>query len=287
MTDETTVEAAEPEAVIEPPYEGSTGLAVDELPRTGEFAEEEQEVEQESEKEDAKPTGYDQVDFQKDSREEIEARFHRLYGQMKQSQSMVDQMAVDQRALYEKMQNWEVAQAQTNTQSQMSQLQAQLQEAMDVGDAARSTAIIGQISQLSARAAIPQPTYTPQVQQEAPQDSPDVAKIREWSSSRDWTQEGHKDRPWAALQLNDMYQSPEWSGQSVEAKLAEVERRYTELRQPPEQTVAPVLDQGGGQRRRPGAKMANLNQDQKNIAVRMFPEKEPKAAYEAYTRGLG
>lgn len=295
MSDETQVDAAEPEGPItEPPFDGSSGLAVDEIPRTGEFSPDEPAVEPEPEpqKEDEpKPSGYDQVDFQNDPRDQIEQRFHRLYGQMKQSQSMMDQMVTDQRTMFERVQNMEVGQTQANAQATLGYLQAQLQEAMDLGDAARSTQIISQISQMTAQAAAPpanygQPAAQPATTQE--QEHPDVAQIREWSSSRPWSQEGHKDRPWAAFQLNELYQSPEWSDRPVVEKLTEVERRYNDYSKPGQQ-AQPAQPQVLGQEGSPRPKSSgtvSLNTDQKAIAVRMFPDKSAAEAYKAYGKGL-
>lgn len=302
MSDETQVDTVEPEGpVTEPPFDGSSGLAVDEIPRTGEFSPEEpavepepaSEPEPEPQEEDAKPAGYDQVDFQNDDRDKIEQRFHRLYGQMKQSQSINDQMIADQRAMYERIQNMEVGQAQANAQATLGHLQAQLQEAMDVGDAARSTQIISQISQMTANAAVPpanygQPATQPAQPQAQDQEHPDVPRIREWGAQRPWMQEGSPDRAWGAMQLNDMYNSPEWADRPVEEKLAQLEKTYTDLRAPSRQadtTQPQVLGQEGSPRPKSSGTVS-LNNDQKAIAVRMFPDKTAAEAHKAYAKGL-
>tara|TARA_R110000822_G_scaffold49674_11_gene130109 strand:- start:4647 stop:5501 length:855 start_codon:yes stop_codon:yes gene_type:complete len=283
MSDETNADEGEG-PVIGPTYEGSSALSIDDLPRTGENDDAPPPAQEPAE---GKAPGYKQVDFEKDDRAAIEQRFHRLYGQMKQSQAMVDQMTVDQRTLHEKLSNIEVGQVQTNVATHMKQLQGQLQEAMDVGDAAKSTAVIRQISQLEARASAPPPKQQAAPQQQEQQEHPDVSAIRNWSSSRAWAQEGHEDRSWAAFQLNDLYTSPEWADRPVSEKLGEVERRYTELSGTKQSSrQAPVLDQKGETRRRSSGTSGKLSDAQKAVALRMFDDKPREEAYKLYAQGL-
>ena len=172
----------------------------------------------------------------------------------------------------------------------MAALQTQLQTAMDEGDSASVTAAVRQISQLEARAAAVPVRTQPQQQPPQPTAEPehaDVAKIRDWSATRPWTQEGHKDRSWAAFQLNELYTTAEWQNTTVEQKTAEVERRYNEMAsQPTTPAAAPVLDQRGSPRRRSGATSVKLSEAQKAVAVRMFDDKTRDEAYAEYAKGL-
>jgi len=240
-----------------------------------------------------RPKGWDQVDFQNDDRTAIEARFHRLYGQVKQQERVMDQMATDNRSLYERMQNWEVGQQQQNVQTRVGQLQASLQEAMDEGDAQRTAQLVREMTQLEAMSAAPPPPAPPAPPQQAGDgEHPDVALIRNWAEARPYAQEGHKDRAWVAFQLNDLYSNPEWANRPVQDKLTQIDSMYGEMRggaQPNTPTPnAPVLGDGsgGGGRRRGRSQVDQLSEAQKTVAVHMFPEKNPRDAYSAYARGL-
>jgi hypothetical protein len=247
---------------------------------------------------DTKPKGWDQVDFQNDDRAAIEARFHRLYGQLKTQERALDQMGKDNRQLFERMQNWEVGQAQQNVHARVNELQSNLQQAMDEGDSQRTSAIVREMAQLEAMSTAQPSNYGAAAPQQPQQpadieDHPDVATIRGWAAERPWAQQGHKDHAWTAYQLNNLYASPEWADRPIEQKLAQVDNIYRDLQggQPqaaPQQ--APVLADGSGGRgrsRRGGQSSADrLSDAQKTVAIHMFPDKSPRDAYAAYARGI-
>ena len=277
-----------------PPFEGSSALSVDDLPQTGEHAPTDEPASA-PEPAPENPSGYDQVDFATAPREQIEARFHRLYGQVKRQDQLIDQMVTDNRGLMERMQNWEVGQQQQGVASQMGRLQTQLQDAFDTGDSQAATAVTRQIAQLEARVTANQGqtklAQQPQPAADTQQEHPDVSVIRDWSGQRAWSQEGHKDRTWAAFQLNELYQSPEWADRSVREKLGEVDRRYGELSgngtaapQRAAATQAQVLDQTGSTKRRSSGKVS-LSEAEKAVSVRMFPELSRQEAYTKYATG--
>lgn len=277
MTDETVAQEEQPEV------ETTVIAQPDNAEPDGN--ENEQGGEQEAARE--KPEGWDQVDLSElpdHLRSPYEKRIHRLYGQVKRSESMMREMAENQRRLYERLENWESGQVQQRTSQRVSELEREYKDAFASGDGDRAWAIQRELAELysgqtqqPARKAEPEPK---------PQDKGlpewEAATIAEWAKDRPFAQDKSPDQEWVAKELNALYADPQWAQRPVEDKLDEIDRRYTQKSRPKGQQV---LDGQGASR---GAgRGPKLSEDEKGVARMLFPNLPAKDAYAKYAAGKG
>lgn len=219
---------------------------------------------------------------------EQEARFKRIYANMKENErdknqlkNMMEQMAKDNRALYDKLKEIEKGQTEQNTESAVAELKKRKVKALEEENHAEVTEIDDQITKL--RQPMPEPVEEP-----APPNpsegltQEEHGRLLSWSAEveedgytpkRPWTNPGHPLNATAAHIGMSVFEDPTWKG-DFEAGLKEVDRRMQEYVVKPSRPAPSVLSGGNTEQPKP-EKGAKLNNDQKAIAKAMgLSEKE-------------
>lgn len=232
----------------------------------------------------------DWIDFDAlpaEQREQVESRIRTLSGQVKKSYEINDQLVKDLRSLHDRMNNWEVGQNAQRVQGEINRLKAEYQEAFDSGDGAKAFDISQKVAALQAQSSIPAPQKRDEPAAQQPQHGlpeAEVTAINRWAAKRPYIDEGDN-RAWVQTQLTEMYQDPDWDWQPVEEKLKEVDRRHKARTKPKQADVLTTSpDQPNRDTRK--AKWQSLNEQQRAVAVRMFPEHSRENAYKAYAEGM-
>ena len=230
--------------------------------------------------------GYQVIDFKTADRSEIEARFNRVYGQLKGVQNEYRQLSGDYRQLVDRFENIEKANAATQIASRLETLQGDWQKAMDEGDHTKAFGTMKEIVTLQSQANVP--VQAPEPRQEPQQNgviqSDEQAAVTNWVNSKEYTQDGHKFQRFAAAKLTEIFTDPDWDYKPVEERLAEVDRQVSE-RISPKKSPPPQMN--GGEPPRPPAKGVKLNENQRITAYRMFPELGKVDAEKKYAKHLG
>jgi len=231
-----------------------------------------------------RPEGWEQVDLTElppEIRGKYEARINRLYGQVKRSESVMRELAENQRRLQGKIDNWEVGQVQQRTSGRLQELQRDYKVAFERGDADKAWAIQRELTELQATS-----TRPPVRQAEEPKQPSgglaveEAEAIGEWAQARPYARDGNEWQPWTASQLNELYVHPQWRDRPIEDKLEEVDRRFRAQTKP---AGAAVLDGQGGRAQARGTKLTN---EQQAVARMLFPAMKPADAYAKYAKGL-
>lgn len=228
-----------------------------------------------------RPEGWEQVDYsqlQPDIRPVVEARINRLYGQVKESQRVMNQLAADNKTLLDRLGNIEAGMAS----SQAADFRAQLKEAAEQGDYERVATLTEQRLNATSKPAVETAPQKSEAREETP--APESVDISEHLSAEEeafvaaWYQErdasGNLLRPWADPNNKDFQSAAEvfnanWNRPSVRqngvmAVLSEVDR-VMGTQKPAQQTAAPVMRNTG--RSMPSSSSGKLTAEQKEAAA--------------------
>ena len=228
------------------------------------------------------------VDFKTASPEVIEARFNRMYRQVKESEARERERDRLLRDMHDRLAAQETGQRTERLGRQKAQVEADMSDAFEKGDSARAAKLQRELVELEIEARAPAtvkspaPVEQPQPSAEAawvPQD--DMRAISEWSAKRDYAKGGEYQQ-WTAAQIYDLYAHPKWQGRTVQEKLAEVDRRYRAETQP---ATAQVLAPNAN-RRPPDPSKTKLSEAQRQVAYRIFPDKTKAEAEAEYAKGV-
>lgn len=214
--------------------------------------------------------------------EEVEARFKRIYGNLKATQRDNEKLFAANQRLIDRLDQLEQAQAQRQTTGQMGDLKAAYANALATADYQRAADIQEQMLELKTAAKdagvkIPDPVAQPQpTEPELDLSQQETATVVAWGSATD--DNGQPLRPWAnpahpkfqrfRASLQAVTNDPDFAGGSLATILGEVDRMMGAAAAP-QRAAAPVLNSA------PDASLkvqrnAPLSDAEKRAAVRMF-----------------
>lgn len=229
------------------------------------------------------------VDFRTAPPELVEARFNRLYRQVKETEASKREMAQHLRALHDRLAELETGQRTERLSGQREKVTTDLRDAMEKGDTDRAIQLQRELVEIEVNArttapakATPAPVETqqPPSGNEAWVPPEELEAINAWAKERPFARGGDYQK-WTAAQVYDLYSDPEWEARPITDKLAEVDRRYKVKTRP---AGASVLAPNGDQRP-PQRKPNGLTGDEKKVAWMIFPDKSKADAEAEYARG--
>ncbi len=228
---------------------------------------------------------WERVDFETADATTIQRRFNRLYASTKQAEAALVVAASDNRKLADRMEKLENAGEADRTATKITELKAEKVKAMEGEEHARVVEIDDQIQDLK------QPKPEPKVEVEPKQEDPGwftparQGELVAWANQSD--EKGSLKRPWAqpdhpknarCVELtNAVLNDPDFTGAEMNEILAEVDR----LMAPRQRPAAAVLPDRGGTRE-VKKKTPNLNEEQKMVARRMYPDLSATEAVKRY-----
>lgn len=235
-------------------------------------------------KEEPKEGGF--VEFESP---EVEARFKRVYGHMKQYERVSSNLAAENAKLVERLDKVESGQAEKDVNDRLTVLVTEEKEAMESGDFEKATEVRNKITDLKVDAKVP-------VKKEEPKTDSWLTpererKIAEWSAATD--DQGNLLRPWADPDHED-HQTAIAAAEVLIIKnqnmdlddlLTEIEKVNGRITQKTTRPFASTLS--GNSDVRPKSKKVSLTEDEKLAARKMYPgnpdaEKRYASAKEKY-----
>ena len=231
----------------------------------------------------AEPTGTELVEF-KDPKEE--ARFKRIYANMKEHERTVAELAKANRQLLERLESFETKTAQQTQTDQISALKAAKRTAYESGDIDKVTEIDDKIIELRLESAA-KPARKPEAPSApaAQLDPTFESQIVKWAYETDDTT-GDFLRPWAQPQhpkynralsiAKGVVEDPDFDGKSPDVILAEVDRLMGVQKAAPRAAAAeaPVLGANRNIRQASTARVAlSPEQERAARAMGLSPEK--------------
>ena len=231
---------------------------------------------------EGKPDGTQSVVFTP----EQEARFKRIYGNMKQYERVNNSLIEQNRILLEKFEKLE-----TDTkQKTWNELREEKRKALEAGEAGRVVDIDDRLAELreAPKEKAPLPNTSPSLF------SPEQEEeIRAWSS--ELTNDGNWKRPWAhpshplhmkfANLAAGVMSDPQFSSRGVKGVLNEAHRLMGSQQQSAVRPSAGVLSQNQDIRERP-KKTSELTADQRFVALKMYPKLKPDEAAAKYAEAV-
>jgi len=263
-------------------------------------------VEQNERPEPEKPkkAGYDRIDFATAKPEEIQARFDRVYGQVKAQDKKMQQYARDMQLAAAHIQQLNEAVNALNGQNSMSQyenaeatLVARLKEASERGDDNAQALLFKQLADLTAEKKLKevmiqaqknqprQPqnpanaqAYANQAYQNGELDVGERDYVVSWQSETD--ESGQPLRPWAfstdprhhrALgYAKQIFADPEFQSYTIEEKMAELDRLMNakpQQQQRPTAAARATIPQAMRQQSSPNGNVVRLTEQEKRVAI--------------------
>ena len=236
---------------------------------------------------EVKPDGTQSVVFTP----EQEARFKRIYGNMKQYERINNSLIEQNRILLEKFEKLETDTRQ-KTWNELREEKRKALEAREEGFAGRVLDIDDKLAELReapkekappARTAPPPSVFSPEQEED----------IRAWSS--ELTSDGNWRRPWAqpshplhmkfANLAAGVMNDPQYSSKGVRPVLDEANRLMSSQQQSAVRPSAQVLSQNQDIRQTP-VKASELTGDQKFVALRMYPKLKEAEAFKKYAEAV-
>lgn len=230
---------------------------------------------------------WERVDFQTADRELIERRFNRVYGSMKMTENALKEAAEYNRKITERLEAIERETQENKTNTRLQELKAEKVKALEEGDNQRAVEIDDQILDLKT------PKPKPEEKKPEPKKSewftPDKEeKLLQWAGEvgqdgqpkRPWAQPGHPKNARAVEIINGVLNDPDFN--SMDEILAEVDR----LMMPAQRQRQGAVLTGDGEPRKPKKDTVTLNEEQKLVARRMYPQLSAKEAHERYSKAL-
>lgn len=249
----------------------------------------ENEVKETSERPEGLPSDqeWDRVDFETADAQTIQRRFNRLYASTKQADAALLVAAADNRKLADRVEKLESTGEADKTATRITELKVEKVKAIESEEHARVVEIDDQIQDLK----LPKPKEEPKVEVEVRQEVSDwftparQSELVTWANQSD--DKGSLKRPWAqpdhpknarCIELtNAVLNDPDFAGAEMNEILSEVDR----LMAPRQRPTAVVLPDKGGVREVKKDKV-NLNEEQKLIARKMYPDFSAAEAIKRY-----
>ena len=228
--------------------------------------------------------GEEFIDFKTAAPEEVEKRFRRIYGHMKQSERVNAELIANQRALVEKLEKVEQNVSDGAKNDVLATLKSEKKAALESGDFDKVIEIDDRIIEL--KTAVEKKPES-KSQPEGPLNREQLSRVQEWIREvnsdgdyiRPWAQPGHPLNAKVANLAAAAMEDPELSAQGMEAVLSEVDKLMSKPK--PVRTTA-VLS-GDGDIRPPSGKKTTLSADERYVAAKMFPDLPPDKAESRYS----
>lgn len=256
--------------------------------------EKQQETEGPSEQEQpkAKPEGWDLVDFNKlpeEVRPEFEARFNRLYREVKTGQAVTAQMARDNAALMEAVRKIQSQEAEKGFRSDIDTTKKQIKEAYENGDFDKAADLTVYLTKKQAEAVRPKPEPVKKAEVDTGLTPRQEAVMVEWAvetkpdgtPKRPWAMPGHPKHKATIDMTATVLTDPRYEHLSLNDKLALVDRTMNG-----EKPKAPTVLSGDGNMRSDRKKETELSPEQKAVARKMFRHLKDADAFAAYQDGM-
>lgn len=247
---------------------------------------------------EGKPEGWEEVEFTP----EQQARFNRIYGQMKQKDKVIEQMATDQRKLFERLDNIETSQQERETGSQLDMLRTAEREALEVGDTTKAQELRDEITDLKIQSAQPKPKEEPKPQVTGNEFVNEYLTPNRMTTLQAWVAETGDDgqplRPWASEDHPHhktamraawaVIGDPSMEGSEIGEYLTEVDKVTNAIIGTPTKAKRPAATVLGNDGDAPPRreKGVNLDENQKMVARAMFPGMKASEAETRYAKSL-
>lgn len=260
----------------------------------------EQEQNQEAEANgEGKPEGWDQVELTP----EQQARFNRIYGQMKTMEKTNKEVADEAAKLAGRLQELESKSEARETTSQLDTLRIQEREALDTGDIERAQDLRDQMTDLKIEVAQPKPKEEEKPKADKAEAfvneylTPDrMAKLESWVQEtsdsgqvlRPWADQSHPDHKKAMRAAWAVISDPDMEGAEIDQILQEVDSVTGALVGKPVKAARPSAQvlSGDSEARPKGGKKVQLNEGQKSVAHAMFPNISASEAETRYAQAM-
>lgn len=211
--------------------------------------------------------------------EEIEARFKRIYGNLKATQRDNEKLFSANQRLIERLDALEQGQAQRQATSQMGGLKDAYAQALATADYQRAADIQEQMLELKTAAKdVGVKVETPrQTEPDLDLSKAEQSTVVAWGSQTD--EDGQPLRPWASPDhgkflkfqnaLRTVTEDPDFAGSNIGSILSEVDRIMGAAGQQQRRAAAPVLNSSPEASTR-AARAAPLSDVEKRVAEKMF-----------------
>ncbi len=241
-----------------------------------------------------KPAGWQQIDYDRLPEAEakvVEARVNRLYGQVKQSERLQQQLAKDNKALFDRLKALE----DTTVSRKTDQIKQELKEAAEEGDSERIATLTADLVEATSRpAAEPASSDFPDADEPAGNGQTDLSEhlsaqeeaiVAAWYAQTDeagqpirpWVDQNHPSFNAAATAFMAAWNRPDVKEQGINAVLAEVDRimgvqKPDQPAQQRQNAAAPVMANQGP--RAPSKGTPKLTAEQREAAALMGIKEE-------------
>lgn len=243
-------------------------------PEESEEAPEEAPQEDAEDEQESAPAGTKAVEMD----QETQARFNRIYGNMKQYERVVDKMGKENKMLIDRINELETKFVDKDVKDEITSLKEQKREALEMGEIDRVLEIDDQILEARLKAQKePPPKEEPDPQVIADEWMTPERKtaLESWAIETDeggqfrrpWANPAHPDHPKAVKVAQAVVEDPNFDGDDITAILAEVDRKMGSFDKPKRTTPTVIGDSSGAPRR--GQRDVKLTEDQKLVARKM------------------
>lgn len=262
----------------------------------------------------AVPEGWEQVDFTKIAdptlRAQVEARFNRLYGQVKAGERQWETVRQYQESLEKKLENLQKGQEtqlQNDTDREISDLKAKFVEAYNAGNTDQVVEYLKQINEkdlAQKMKAMEKPAEKQPEEQQQVFNIPEPAKveIQKWGADKPWAQKNHPLFAHTVQVMNHFLQEGAKSNQNLPWLFSQTEAYMNgvmnNLRGNPApapvtptpaanepKIVGQVLGQQQGVTNTPQQAANALSEEEMVVARKMYNKLKPADAYKKYQRG--
>lgn len=249
---------------------------------------------------ESKPEGWEKVDLSP----EQQARFNRIYGQMKQKDKVIEQLSADQRKAFDRLEALESSHEERETGSQLDELRLVERAALDEGDIGKAQEVRDQITDLKIQSAQPKTAQEKKTETQVTGNdfvneylTPDRrTKLEAWVGEvgddgqplRPWAAEDHPHHKTAMRAAWAVIGDPSMEGSEIEDYLTEVDKVTGAIIGTPAKAKRPsaaVLSGNGDARPKDGKKLS-LSEDQKMVARAMYPGLKANEAETRYAKSM-
>lgn len=206
---------------------------------------------------------------------EQQARFDRIYGQMKEYERIAGRSAQALAELHRKLEAAEARQAQESLGKHEADLKAKIADANARGAYDEAADLTGKLAQHEAAKIIPKVAPQPAAAEPAADalTREEYARVSEWAAEvsdgdfvRPWARPGHPRQEQALTLANDLMAKPGWRVRGLDALLAEVDRRMAPARS--QQPSGAALSSDGRPAAKKGA-LPPLTPQEQRVAAKM------------------
>lgn len=251
-----------------PPSEEKGGVSVSE-----------QEQQQQDASGDGEKEGTEFVEFEDP---EMEKRFKRIYGHMKQNERLVDNLVKDNKALLTRLDTMEETDAEEKQTAEVDTLKEAKRTALEEGDYDKVMELDDKILDLkvSGKKELDGSKVSKSIEEEHSWLTPErQTMLLEWAHETDgngnmlrpWSDPGHPKHMRAIEMASSVMNDPEYAKASDADVMAEIDRMMNAVEKSADKkpNASPVLAGDGNARRRSSSKKITLSNEQKLVAQKM------------------